>query len=594
MHGIREAMTRLYQMVELTQRRCDLRFGIGACEAEGSPLCYQTWATCKFKSAFNLDGVYRWRFVPKDQTLRLPYSEASADDITGHAIPCIRSISTSPTRLNIGSVRRGESPFGVRSTLTVDFDEFASDDRDGDFYLADRVDLPRAGFWQKFIRRVGDALGQIEARLYTWYEGQDLSEAVVTRFDVRNLVVSKAGARLECDDPLQRLEFRKAQFPRATGAILRVDITANQIAGIEIAQIGTEISADYGNTGSQRYLRINREIIGYTGWSESDGIYTLTGVTRGQGGTEATAHPADDAVQRVGRYVRERFYRVALDLMENHSTLTADLIDSAGWEAEGQSYLPTLQTTAWVVDPQDVNNLIGELCRDGLFHVWWDERGQLARMQAVRPPVFGAAVPVTQSANIMQAGFDRKPDDRLTRVTARYNPRDPFSTAPENYRIVQVRIDGDAEGPFQADATIRENAINSRWINTIANGRLVGAALIRRYNVTPEYVTITLDKKDAGLGVGSFIDLTTPDYVDGEGRPLASRWEVIAWEPNYRAGTVQVEAQQSPYEGKFAVIMADGTDDYEDVPEDERDPGCWLADGVTGLMPDGTEPYLLW
>lgn len=590
---------RVYQMVELTQRRCDLRFGIGACEATGTPKCFQTWATCRFRPAYNLDGVYRWRFVPESQTLRIPYEASGPDDITGHPIPCIRSIRTTPTKLNIGAIRRGESPFGIRSTLTVDFAEFPDEGRDGDFYLADRGELPPAGFWQKFVARLGDAIGQVEARHYVWYEGQDISEAVVSRFDIRNLTANKRGARLECDDPLQRAGFRKAKFPRETGAILRASISDTQTAGIEIALIGDEISRAYGNTGGVRYLRIGNEIIEYTGWSEDDGIYTLTGVTRGIRGSEAQSHDAGEAVQRVGRYVRERLYRVAIDLLSNHTTLGSALIDVAGWEAEGQQFLPTIQTgtdglSGWVVNSEDVEKLVGECARDGLFHVWWDERAQLVKMQAVRAPLPGQDVPITQRGNIMASQFNRRPDDRLTRVIARFQPRDAFSDAPENYRIAFLRLDTDAEGDFEADGTIREKVIASRWLSTTANARLVASNLLTRYRSTPLYATVTLDAKDADIEVSGFVELTTPDYADAEGRPIVSLWEVISWQHDYRAGTVTLELQQSPYEGRFAFFTENTALDYDSTPADEREIGAWFADEATGLMPNGDEPYQFW
>jgi hypothetical protein len=538
--------------------------------------------------------VYRWRFVPEGQTVAIPYSSASANDITGHAIPCITGISRSPTVLNIASGKRGESPLGVRSTLSVQFKEFAWDDRDGDFYVADRGDVPLAGFWQKLVRRIGDAIGQLEARHYIWYEGQDLSEAVVTRFDVRNLVANKAGASMSCDDPLQRIEARKAQFPRATGALLQSSINATQATGIAVAFIGSEISRAYGNTGSRRYLRIGREIILYTGWTETGGVYTLTGVERAALGTEAREARAGDAVQRVGRYERIRLYRVALDLMQNHATVPGSLIDVDGWEDEGGTFLPTLLTDATVPDPVDVNTLVGELSRDGLFNLWWDERAQKIKMQAVRPPIPGQAVTqITQAGNIMRAQFERRPDDRITRTVIRFNPRDPFSSAPENYQVANLRIEPDSENAFQADGTIRERAVNSRWINTLSNARLVSAGLLGRLSVTPEYATLTMDAKDAGLGVASFIDLSTPDYVDDFGNPLFSRWEVISWDHDYPSATVTVKMQKSPYVGRFAVIMENDAPDYEDATEAEREVGCWMADETTGLMPNGDQPYLL-
>lgn len=583
---------RVYQMVELLQRRCSLRFGVGACGATGTPKCYQTWATCKFREAFNLDGVYRWRFVPENQTFPIDYVQDGPNDITGHAIPCIKSISRTPTKLNIGAIKKGESPFGIRSTLKVEFGEFEDSNRDGDFYLADRGNLPAAGFWQKFSARIGDAYSQLEARHYVWYEGETLANATVSRFDVRSLVSNRQGASLSCDDPLQRVDARKAQFPRATGAFLQTSINAGT-TDIKIALIEDEIAVNYGNTGSRRFLRINKEIIRYTGHSTTGGITTLSGVNRGALGTEADDHEAGDAVQRVGRYERIRMYEAALDLLENHSTITADLIDSAGWESEGISFLPSLRATATITDPRDVNKLIGELARDGLFQTWWDERSQLIKMQSIRPPLIGAVSDISDAANAMATSFDLKPDDRVSRVVIYYNPINPFSTAPENYRVVQLRLDTDAEGPFQADGTIREMVIKSPWVSTEANARLIAFQILRHYSITPAYAKVKLDAKDMALGVESFFDLSTSDDVDPEGYRRVRRWEVISFDPTYEANTLMVEAQESPYIGKFAVIMANDAPDYADATADERIEGCWFAEN-DGTMPDGSDPYLFW
>jgi hypothetical protein len=583
-------MSRVYQMLELVQRRCSLRFGVGACEATGVA-CHQSWPTCKFKSAFDRDATIRWRFVPTGQTLRIPVDYADENDLTLHPVACVTSISSIPTRLNIGAIRRGESPFGTRASLTVQFEEFVAEADDGDFYADTRGDLPRAGFFQKLIARVGDAIGQMEAYHYVWREGQDISEAVVSRFDVRNLVANKQGVTLQADDPLQRIDFQKAQFPRATGAILQTSIDAVQVTGINIAFIGAEIGTDYGNTENRRYLRIEKEVIEYTGWTESGGIYTLTGVRRGATG-EVKAHAAGEAVQRVGRYERRRMYRIARDLMENHSTLDPSLIDAAQWDSEGVTFLGTLQSSAWITDPVSVNQLVGELCRDGLFQIWWDARAQKVRLQAVRAALAEEISPISQKANIIASQFDRKPDDRLTRVIARYNPRDPFSTAVENYRVVQLRIDVDAEGPFQADGTVRERVINSRWINTEANARQVSNALLLRYSVTPIYATLTLAAKDDFLEVGGTIELETPAYADADGVPIVQRWNIVSFDQDWRAGMVTIECQQSPYTGRFGRWMANDAPAYADATDEQKASGAWWA-GNDGTIA-GDPPFQYW
>jgi len=56
---------------------------------------------------------------------------------------------------------------------------------------------------------------------------------------------------------------------------------------------------------------------------------------------------------------------------------------------------------------------------------------------------------------------------------------------------------------------------------------------------------------------------------------------------------MSVEMQSFQFVGKFAVIMESNAPDYADATEDERLFGAWIADGTTGLMPNGDDPYLI-
>ena len=570
-------------------------FPLVGCAATGTPKCYQSFATCGYRSAYNLDGLLRWRFVPTGQPRVDLYEQDDADHFATHGYPIVKSISHRPTKLNMAASRKGESPLGIRSELRVKFNDFAFDDRDGDFYLSDRSTTP-ASFWGKFTRRLGAATQQLEAYHYQWYEGESYSDGIVSRFDVQSLVYNGTDADLVASDPMQRTEAKKAQFPRTTGGSLRVDIDAVQTTGIEVFAPVAELDKAYGNTGAVKFLRLSDEAIEYTGHVDgSDGARLLTGVRRAVLNTSASDHEANSAVQRMGVYRRVALFDAALDLLENHSTLSSDLIPSAQWQVEGSTYLPTYVTQEAVIpEPTDVRKLLGELARDGLFNIYWNERAQNIPLLAVKAPD-GVIVNWTDRANLIDAGLDVKPDDRITRVVVLYNPRKYIDVSDEfgNWKVAYVRIDADSEGPFFADGTVRENRIQSRWITADTHALIVAYNLERRLVAPPEYAVAALDAKDESVDIGDVIEMTTGRILDSEGNPLTQRWEVIERDPIDPGYQVKVRLQLSPYEGRFANFMAADAPDYADATEEERAFGCWFADGSTLRMPNGDEPYRL-
>jgi hypothetical protein len=116
---------------------------------------------------------------------------------------------------------------------------------------------------------------------------------------------------------------------------------------------------------------------------------------------------------------------------------------------------------------------------------------------------------------------------------------------------------------------------------------------LKRYGMTPEYVGLTLDAKDRALTVGDVVDVSAGPLLDAYGAARVTRWQIIADEEPEPGHSFRVELQSFDMQGKFAVIMANDAPAYADATEEERLVGCWLADEATGLMPDGSDPYLI-
>ena len=577
------------QVVELIIPRCSLRFGVGACEASGAVKCHNTYATCGFKTAFNLNGSLTYRFTRSGDPVGRIYAR-DGEHIKTNAYPVLRSVSQRATRINPGASRKGETPFGRKAGGTVQLMDFTSEDGAGDWYRDER-DI-KGSFAGMLVARLGEAQAQCEVKIYTGYEGQTLDQMQVSLFDVQS--IEKRGQdswQIEYQDPTKRLDRKRALFPRPTDIRLQQDID-DSTTSITVSAELADLEATFGNA-PVKYLRYGSEIIRYTGITEVDApIYTLDGVQRAQFFTEAREHKANESGQRVGRYELERPYRIVDDLIKNHTTFPANFIPNAQWEAEGGSFLSTITVSGTVPEPTPVEDLAGELSRDGLFNIWWDERAQIVPLLAVRPPQEPPLI-ITEADNLIAANIERKPDDRMTQIWVQYGQRSPLEDRASNFLETLVRFEPELEGPFYADGTTRTNRIASRWIRTTANSRLVGAQLLLRYRVTPRYLSLEFDKRDREIRVGDVLDVTTQETLDPNGNALTLRWQVIEYNETVPGHRVSVLCQSYQFVGKFCIIMENDTPRYEDVPEEDREFGCWLADDATGLMPDGSEPYLI-
>jgi hypothetical protein len=588
---------RIIQILGIRQPRCAERHGVAPCEATGVE-CHNTFATCTFRSAYRREGAIEWMFAkPGD-----PFPWTGAQDgehIRTNCLPVLRSVSVISSTINVATSRIGESPFGVVGSLSFEIDDLPWRNEFGDFYRDDRAQIIEAPFWALWKARIGEAVTQCQVFLYTGYEGQTLDQFQRQRYDLRTVNgPSNGSVKGEADSPLRKLGRRYAQFPRATDIQLINPLDTSSLAVRVRVQSEADLDDDFGNTAPRKFLRIGSEVVQYTGFDEVDApVYDLTGVQRGAIGTQPQEHRADAACQRHGRFERIRGYEAVRYLIRDHTVIDNDLIDDAQWDAEGSTFLGTIQLTGDVPEPTPVESLAGELARDGLFNIWWDDREQTIPLLANRPPT---EVPffVSDDYNIVANGSALMTDTeaRITRARLSYGKIDPLAGDDfVNFDFERIRISVDGELPDFADGSIRESRIVSRWIRTVANAILVNASILQRYRFSPDYMLIDLDAKDRdAVLLGGVVDLETKDVITSEGEKDVQRWQVISWteiEPGHK---FRVKLQSYFFVGRFARIMPNSAPDYETATQAERDTGGFIADNVTGLMPNGDPPYLLW
>ena len=589
---------RPFRAIGLKMPRCSLRFGEAPCTATGTPRCHNIYWTCRDKDNYTPTGSIEYVFLQSDLEFFDCYSEAdSGNTIRTGGIPALLSAQATPTEINIAARSEGSGALGVRSTITARISAFPDSlvQPWSDYYLDDRGPVD-ADFWQVLDARTNGLYPGAEIYDYQGYVGQALEDMQRRRYSMESVSISREGSvSLSGRDPI--MKALETEYPRGTDIALREDIS-DTTGTILVSGLEEDVDNAFGNTGSRRFLRIGSEIVEYTGYNGSGGDWTLTGVTRGAIGTEAASHNQFDACQRVAYHENQTYYEALKYIIENHTPIPDDTLNSDTWDTEGERWLQASQMTGAIAESVPFTSVAAELARDGLFSIWWDERSGELAIRALRPPfeATDTLYTLTDDDNIelLTPKVDRKPDERITRVDVLYNPRDPVeATDFSNAANRRIRIDAEMESDDAGGDGVMPLRIESRWIRTNTNALRVASSIMRQYRLPPKYVTLRIDAKDREIKTGDVIDLTTRLILDTEGQPVQLRWIVKKCHDVTPGTRLELKLQSYQYDGRFFIIMPNGSPSYADATPAQRVNAGYISDDATGRMPNGDEPYLI-
>jgi hypothetical protein len=551
-------------LVEIDRDVCSLVFSVSPCPAVGTP-CYNTWQTCSARGAY----------VNSIQTIR--FAKPRADlPLTFDAIPSVISTSASPTELNVGDVDASSGPLGKRAQASITLQDHPTSDIQIDPYVSQRSLDPwtHGTFWTKLNARWPTPKGR-KIRILDGYIGQALNEMVSREYLIDSIdgPNSSGVVNIRAVDPLRILDDKTSQAPILSRGELSAAMNNSQTT---LTVVGA-VLAEYPATGT---LRIRSELMTYTGRSESGGIITFTGLTRGTDGTTAAAHEIESRVQTCIRYTDVNAWEVAKDIIEVYAPAAYEYIDNAEWSAEAAQWLDGFIVSAVISEPTGLNKLLAELCRDAQFFIWWDERQQKILLRAVRPPTETPQL-FTEDANILAGSQSlvQKPDERISQIWYYYQPRNLAQRVEDedNYRKVRIRIDGDAESEREyGEAAVVK--IFSRWVRTDAIVVAITTRLLARYSVNPYYLTISVDAKDRGTWTADVVDVTTRLLTNTEGLPFTTRYQIISAQETSPGSVVKYVLQNYNFSARYGYWMAADAPIYSLATDEQKLLGGWWAD----------------
>jgi hypothetical protein len=561
------------QVVEIVQPLCSRVFGTSPCDATGDE-CWNTDATCKFLTALDLSDEVLMRFV---QPAANRYIDSGTAFQPGTAFPALVSVSTAPTVLNVAAGNNDLSPLGLRAVAEITIRDFPYNDVGFDPYLSSRSYDPmmRGSFWTKWLARNPFHTGYI-VRIYDGYFGDALTDMIKREYSIEKIDASKAAVRITAKDILRKVTDNDIAAPAlSNGALfLSLDNTATTF------QAAGAVVADYPATG---WVRINSEIISYTGRSTVGTNVEFTGVTRGQLGTTAASHNQFDRVQRVLAYQNEPFQDIIYDLLTVWGGIPTSYIDKTAWDDEKTEWRDLYDLTAYLSDPVKIQQLVGEICQQVQANIWWDERVQKIILRAQRPNFLPDLI--TQEGNIIadSAVIEEVAKDRASQVYVYYGLRNPVLSVTDkfSYRAAEAFIDVDAERQY-GETAVKE--IFCRWINTGVLARSLGDNYLRRFRNVRRHITFNLTANDiANFWTGDTAEIKHYLDVDFTGQERIGQWLITSAETVEQGGVYRFVAEDNESAG----LLWEWVSDSETRPSTEI--GAWVdaagTDGLGNVLP---------
>lgn len=588
------------EIVEIIQPLCSRTFGVSPCLATGDA-CWNTDATCKYRSALDLSKTISIRFVSTNvyewQDNNINLLTEGGDTLTTESgdtflidyyyqpsldIPALAGYQTAPTVLNVASGSKDKSPLGYRAVCQVNIKDFPWNDINTDPYVSTRTYVPdeQGSFWTKWLARNPFHVGYT-LNIYEGLIGQPLSLMTKREYVIEKIDRGKDGVSITAKDILRKITDTNQTAPYLSRGELASAITNSQTT----MTVAGAVISDYQAVG---YVRINSEIIGYTQiYETTGGNLFFSGLTRGLAGTTAAAQNQNDRVQRVIYYNARPFDEILVDLFTNWGGIPASYINASDWQTERTTYRPDYNFTAWIAEPTKIDDLAGEVCLQAISNVWWDERIQKIVLRAVKPEP--SPTLLTDDDAIIAGSFSisEKPEERASQTHVYYLQRTPVPSVTEktNYSRVAVYIDVEKQVQYGGEPQIRE--LFCRFISSQILANAIAQTYLNRFSDVRKEVQFDLSAKDAeNIWTGSVVQIRHYLDVEFTGARRDGEWLITSAEVARNGLTYRFTAEDNEKGGTIWSWLTDAGLDANGVAQ----PWRWLDNN--GNDSGGTpQPY---
>lgn len=500
--------------IELTYLEIDLpycanNYGESPCTAQigvtGDQKCFNTRNfTCDCQDPAN--------YSQTALTLRFGIDNGYLPD----NIPCIPAlVSVTQEHPEIYPGEKISKQAAFKATLK----NFLSSGHFVDKYASERGynQFEQGTFWGRFFSQ-NIYLENIPIRVLRGELGLNISQ-----FDVYHYVWEKysrdnnGNVVISGVDFMRLLYQKTALAPAPSQGYLSTSITAvDMMFTLSPAGIGDKYPAS-------GFASFGEEIVSYT---RSGDTFT---VMRGQQGTAAQAHNADEIFQECLIYDGQTAAFIVDDLVVNYSPLDSSYTDLSAWNAIVSDFSDVLYS-AIIPKPTEVATLLDELIEQAGLNIYGDNQQQEIIFDVLRPAA-PTSTTLTEEKIIKDSLRIRQEHrKRFDNVLLHYDQKDSFKNQNDvgNYysHILQIP----PGGSLYATKSLRE--IFSRWIKNGSRSvaENVTQRIIAQYQHAPRGFDLEVPDTSP-VRLGDYICLTSPLVEDCFGNQELVKAIVTKWVP---------------------------------------------------------------
>ncbi len=637
----KNALTRgITWLVVLELDYCEHEFGEGPCTASGTPCCYYTWTTCKDAANYSAGKKEYW------------FSLAKGPAIAG-ALPCLEGIKTVPTEI------RPEEDVTRRARLTIELIDDAPTALANPDKNTSNPETG-GSFFKNLIARNPNYEGR-SASILQGFPGLAVNEyKLCFKGVVDSLEYEEGRCRIIIKDQLKLLDKKTPPQTSSDNVLVYPydgGFSMNVTGGDEFEPPGCiKIGAEYilfsgkmGNTlmgcmpgkygSSQQYHDAGEAIKQVTVFADEDsgeGISPdeifLSLLCR-QGGispfdiavTDSGAVLAGDVSQTdmsVPVDMPEKFPQTGIIRIGDEMIIYRGVQGSslevwrrgvygtslAEHSAGGKVYLAlfTAELGLWmsgtryrrfVENPVSVKDLVNELRRQVLLHVWQSEDSTI-KAKVMAPPLYNNTPKrLDDETGLIYGSTSWKPGLKMqtTRISVYYDAAGTDAgDNPADYNGLLLMIDADAESE-QYFGREKSKEVFSRWIYREHEAMLLASRYLVRYGKGASCFKFAVELKDADLEVGDFVTLDTRDILLPSGlRREDALFEVIKKQQR-PDNLVEYKAIDTSFSRRYPVISPPELDcDYGDASKDEKRRYGWIGDADNRVGPDLEDGYYIY
>ena len=583
-----------FSWVEVDCDGCSLTFGTGACTAalgvDGvTRKCFNTFNTCRKTADYNLTPVYR--------TMR--YCQPRSNMPKGATIYpfLVGEPSEYSATVNIAGSDGDLSAFGRRATISARFMDAPDHDRYFDKYQSERVSgaAQSDGIGYPPYER-GTHFAKLKTR-WPFYAGRAMRrhdgyivDGAIVDVTVRHYVITNMSGpgddgmvTVEGSDVLDLADDKRTRAPKASNGKLLADVSAAGLDSFGLSPAGVG-ALEYPASGR---ARIGSEFVDYTRTGD-----TITLTARAVSQTLASTHRSGDTFQRVLRYVNARVDDVVSELLQE-AGIYVSYLPLADWAAEVNRWMAGTTLTRDIGEPTGVKALISQIVPLG-FSLFWDSATQKIRFKANRPVDGDQIWDLSDLRTNLDIDIEEDDKKRVSEVlfwTVQKTPAGS-ATATDNYARTWVASDPSAREEWR----YRTGAVKSYtcpWLNRGADSivRVAARRLLKRFDTTPIYATITLDAKWKAIQLTDVVRLRTRGLQDDTGREIEGLFQVTQRSEPRAGERIKIVVQSYQFSGRFAYATPNASPKYLPATAAQRDPGMFACDPITLKMPNGDPPY---